>query len=48
MKDDKYLATYVALELFYGKIYGKDISASAVTTIPTLNNDHTNHDGHNH
>lgn len=49
MKDDKYLATYVALELFYGKIYDKDISASAVNTIqPTLNNDHTNHDGHNH
>ncbi|MFT5847500.1 MAG: hypothetical protein ACJARX_000089 [Psychroserpens sp.] len=49
MKDDKYLATYVALALFYGKIYDKDLNANALNTVqPTLNDDHTNHDGHNH
>ncbi|MEM5566122.1 hypothetical protein WNY78_13455 [Psychroserpens sp. AS72] len=49
MKDDKYLATYVALELFYGKIYDKDLSANAEST-GEMNSeeDHNNHDGHNH
>ncbi|SDS32199.1 hypothetical protein SAMN04515667_1911 [Formosa sp. Hel1_31_208] len=51
MKDDKYLATYVALELFYGKIYDVDLSQSN-PELPVQNTqeekEHTSHDGHNH
>lgn len=51
MKDDKYLATYVALELFYGKIYDKDFSLPETDEVSTPNaqvNNHSKDDGHNH
>ncbi|MFT4612822.1 MAG: hypothetical protein ACJA1H_002777 [Glaciecola sp.] len=35
MKDDKYLATYVALELYFGKIHDKDLSAKAENDVDT-------------
>ncbi|MFT7050306.1 MAG: hypothetical protein ACJAZK_000899 [Psychroserpens sp.] len=49
MKDDKYLATFVALELFYGKFYDTDLSAdvSKKTNTP-IENEHSENDGHNH
>ncbi|OUS00069.1 hypothetical protein A9Q86_11545 [Flavobacteriales bacterium 33_180_T64] len=55
MKDDKYLATYIALELYYGKLYDLDLSqpASKITTekvekkVPKIEQ-HSTHDGHNH
>ena len=51
MKDDKHLATYVALELFYGKIYDADLSQSNAE-LPDQNTqeqkEDTSHDGHNH
>lgn len=51
MKDDKYLATYVAMELFYGKIYDKDFSIPEDGEVLTPNanvHDHSENDGHNH
>lgn len=49
MKDDKYLATYIALELFYGKIYDKDLNAEAEQDSKTIETEvDTSHDGHNH
>ncbi|WP_047546508.1 hypothetical protein [Psychroserpens sp. Hel_I_66] len=51
MKDDKYLATYVALELYYGRLYDMDLSKDAANTeepIQNDNTDHDSHDGHNH
>jgi len=46
MKDDKNLITYVALELFYGKIY--DIDFSQQTPQAKREENATSHDGHNH
>ena len=51
MKDDKYLATYVAFDLFYGKIYDKDFSLPESDDVLTPNanvNQHSKDDGHNH
>lgn len=49
MKDDKYLATYVALALYYGNIYDKDLSADAEKKVGTeQENGHSEHDGHKH
>jgi hypothetical protein len=49
MKDDKYLATYVALDLFYGKFYDKDLNAKTENTVETnLKGGHSEHDGHGH
>ena len=51
MKDDKYLATYVAMELFYGKIYDKDFSIPETDDVyapDTKVHNHTKDDGHNH
>lgn len=48
MKDDKYLATYVALELFYGKFYDTDLSALSLKTKPADEKADSSHDGHNH
>nr|WP_321226428.1 hypothetical protein [uncultured Psychroserpens sp.] len=49
MKDDKYLATYVALELFYGKIYDKDLSEIPSNAVKTgSEKEHSEGDGHNH
>ena len=51
MKDDKYLATYVAMELFYGKIYDKDFSVPETEEVvgPDAKvHNHTKDDGHNH
>ncbi|MEH6538053.1 MAG: hypothetical protein V7719_16755 [Psychroserpens sp.] len=49
MKDDKHLAAYVALDLFYGKIYDMDFSQEAPETpqAKKIEKD-TSHDGHNH
>ena len=47
MKDDKYLATYVALELYYGKIYDLDLSKKTAVE-PVKDEEHSAHDGHNH
>nr|WP_321246283.1 hypothetical protein [uncultured Psychroserpens sp.] len=41
MKDDKYLATYVALDLYYGKIYEKSLN-------PQTEIEHSENDGHDH
>lgn len=41
MKDDKYLATYVALDLYYGKIYEKSLN-------PQSEIEHSENDGHDH
>lgn len=50
MKDDKYLATFVALELFYGKFINIDLNAETSTNnnVPATTNGHDSHDGHNH
>tara|TARA_B100000809_G_scaffold261086_1_gene309275 strand:- start:3721 stop:4377 length:657 start_codon:yes stop_codon:yes gene_type:complete len=49
MKDDKYLATYVALELYFGKIYDKDLSVKADNDINTKGEkEHSEGDGHDH
>ncbi|MCD2258763.1 hypothetical protein [Psychroserpens luteolus] len=47
MKDDKYLATYIALEFFYGKIYDIDFS-KAPQKVESNAQEHSSHDGHNH
>ena len=46
MKDDKHLATYVALELYYGKIYEKDLSEEALKN--SIQKEHSKDDGHGH
>jgi len=46
MKDDKYLTTYVALELYFGKIYDKDLSEKGLKT--SIEKGHSNDDGQNH
>ncbi|WP_040279086.1 hypothetical protein [Psychroserpens damuponensis] len=49
MKDDKYLAAYVALELYYGKIYDRDLSKSTETFAKGKSQtEHAAGDGHNH
>ncbi|WP_460218821.1 hypothetical protein [Psychroserpens sp. MEBiC05023] len=51
MKDDKYLATYVALELFYGKLFSVDFNSVPVEVDyeeASGLKEHTSHDGHNH
>ncbi len=50
MKDDKYLATFVALELFYGKFFDIDFNAETSTEneASTTLEKHDAHDGHNH
>nr|WP_321222790.1 hypothetical protein [uncultured Psychroserpens sp.] len=49
MKDDKYLATYVALAFYYGKIFENELNAKNGNIVePTEEKEHTNHDGHNH
>lgn len=50
MKDDKYLATFVALELFYGKFFDIDFNAETSTEneASTASEKHDAHDGHNH
>ncbi|MCK8481434.1 hypothetical protein [Psychroserpens algicola] len=51
MKDDKYLATYVALELFYGKLYDVDFNKQSKDDNYEENSglkEHSSHDGHNH
>lgn len=49
MKDDKYLATYVALDLFYGKFYDLDLSKASSNANQTVKpEEHSSHDGHNH
>ncbi len=51
MKDDKYLATYVAMELFYGKIYDKDFTLPETDEVVAPDakvHNHTKDDGHNH
>ena len=47
---DKALATYVALELFYGKLAKLDLTISDQERIEKnkSNSTHDNHDGHNH
>nr|WP_321235124.1 hypothetical protein [uncultured Psychroserpens sp.] len=47
MKDDKHLATYVALELFYGKLYNVDFNRDPSEETSGLK-EHGSHDGHNH
>jgi len=50
MKDDKYLAIFMALELYYGRLYNLDLSADTSTatdeTSGTTEDDA--HAGHNH
>ena len=46
MKDDKYLATYVALELYFGKIYDKDLSKIGLEK--SVQKEHSKDDGHGH
>lgn len=51
MKDDKYLATYVALELYYGKLFDVDFNKDpldATTENASELKEHSSHDGHNH
>jgi hypothetical protein len=48
MKDDEYLATYVALELFYGKFYDTDLSAPTININAAEEKADTSHEGHNH
>ena len=47
MKDDKYLATYIALEYFYGKLLDIDFS-KAPDPSTEVKKEHSSHDGHNH
>ncbi|WP_299336774.1 hypothetical protein [uncultured Psychroserpens sp.] len=49
MKDDKYLATYVALDLFYGKFYETDLSLKSANAEQAKKpEEHSSHDDHNH
>lgn len=50
MKDDKYLATFVALELFYGKLTDVDFNAAVEdnSNAPNTTESHDSHDGHDH
>lgn len=50
MKDDKYLAAFVALELFYGRFSDIDFDSETTTenNTPSKTEDHNSHDGHNH
>lgn len=50
MKDDKYLATFVAMELFYGRFFDTDFNAKNAieNNLPSTTEGHDSHDGHNH
>ncbi|MBR9914621.1 MAG: hypothetical protein GYB32_07315 [Algicola sp.] len=54
MKDDKYLATYVALELYYAKFFDVDFNKEVPDVSETekqssnLNTEKDGHEGHNH
>jgi len=47
---DKALSTYIALDLFYGKLANTDLTISDKERFDAYraNLDHSNHDGHNH
>lgn len=50
MKDDRHLATFVALQLFYGKLFDVNFDSDPQTSEEPNNNtqNHDAHDGHNH
>lgn len=48
INSDKYLTTFVALELYYSKLADVDLSKKHVKPIETLKEDNDPHAGHNH